>query len=67
MGIFSRFLSEGEDFLQRYEELLRQTGSAPAEQVALDALGVDLQKPDFWNASIDLIENDWKNFQELTQ
>lgn len=67
MGIFSRFLSEGKDFLARYEKLLRQTGSAPAEQVAGDALGVDLQKPDFWNASIDLIEDDWKSFQELTK
>ncbi len=66
MGIFSRFLSEGKDFLKQYEALLMQTGSAPAEQVALDALGVDLQKPEFWNASIDLIESDWKNFKELT-
>jgi oligoendopeptidase F len=66
MGIFARFLAEGQEFLPRYEKLLMQTGSAPAEEVARDALGVDLQKPEFWNASIDLIASDWKNFQELT-
>lgn len=66
MGIFARFLAEGQEFLPRYEKLLMQTGSAPAEQVARDSLGVDLQKPDFWNASIDLIQDDWKSFQELT-
>jgi oligoendopeptidase F len=66
MGIFARFLAEGPEFLTRYESLLMQTGSAPAEKVALDALGVDLQKPEFWNASIDLIAQDWKSFDALT-
>jgi oligoendopeptidase F len=65
MGIFARYLELGTDFLPRYEKLLMQTGSAPAEQVAKDSLDVDLQKPDFWNASIDLIEKDWQAFQEL--
>jgi oligoendopeptidase F len=65
MGIFARFLAEGESFLPRYEELLRLTGSAPAEEVAQRALGVDLQAPAFWNASIDVIEKDWEQFSTL--
>lgn len=67
MGIFARFLEEGASFLPRYEDLLMQTGSAPAEKVAMDALGVDLEKPAFWRASIDLIEADWKSFRELAE
>ncbi len=59
LGIFSRAKQEGPDFLPRYEELLRRTGSDTAEGVAREALGVDLEKPDFWNASIDLIDSDF--------
>ncbi len=66
LGIFARFLKEGADFLPCYEELLRFTGSASAEEVAMKTLGVDLEKPDFWNASIDLVEQDWQAFEELT-
>jgi oligoendopeptidase F len=58
MGIFARAKREGAGFLPRYEALLRRTGSDTAEGVAREALGVDLEKPDFWNASIDLIEAD---------
>ena len=65
LGIFARFLKEGPEFLPRYEELLRLTGSASAEEVAMQSLGVDLEKPEFWNASIDLIAQDWKAFQDL--
>jgi oligoendopeptidase F len=58
MGIFARAKQEGPSFLPRYEELLRRTGSDSAEGVAREALGVDLEEPDFWSASIDLIDAD---------
>jgi oligoendopeptidase F len=63
MGIFARAKREGPDFLPRYEELLRLAGSDTAEAVARRCLGVDLEKPDFWNASIDLIERDLASFE----
>jgi len=66
LGIFARAKAEGADFFPRYEQLLRATGSATAEQVARDALGVDLQQPEFWNASIDLIEADLAEFERVT-
>lgn len=62
LGIFARAKAEGPAFYATYERLLRHTGSAPAEQVARDALGVDLQQPEFWNASIDLIEADLERY-----
>lgn len=65
MGIFARFLAEGPDFLSCYETLLKQTGSATAEKVALSSLGVEIGKPEFWNASIDLIAADLAEFKEL--
>lgn len=63
LGIFARVKAEGPSFLERYEELLRMTGSATAEEVARTCLGVDLQSPAFWNASIDLIEADLQRFE----
>lgn len=58
LGIFARAKREGPNFLPTYEALLRSTGSAPAEEVAREHLGVDLEGPDFWNESVDLIEAD---------
>ena len=67
MGIFALAKKEGSSFLPQYEELLRLTGSDTAENVAQKSLGVDLEAPDFWNASIDLITRDWALFQEEYQ
>ncbi|MFP6665541.1 MAG: M3 family oligoendopeptidase [Deltaproteobacteria bacterium] len=61
-GLFARAKAEGADFLPRYEALLRDTGSAPAEEVARRHLDVDLEKPEFWNASIDLVAEDLEIF-----
>ncbi len=58
MGLYARAKAEGPSFLPRYEALLRATGSAGAERVAADALGVDLREEAFWDASIDLVEED---------
>jgi len=65
LGIFARARAEGPSFLPRYEAMLRATGSDTAENVARDQLGIDLQHPDFWNASIDLIAADLDRFEAL--
>ncbi len=58
LGIFERAKREGADFLGRYEELLRLTGSDTAEEVARRALDVDLEDDASWLASLDAIEAD---------
>ena len=55
-GLFARFKQEGPDFLPRYEEFLRLTGSDTAEGVAKRALGRDLQDPQFWTEAIQTLE-----------
>ena len=65
IGLFARAKAEGPSFLPTYRELLRQTGSAPAEAVAKDVLGVAIDTEEFWNASHDLIEADLLAFEEL--
>jgi len=63
-GIFARAKKEGSAFLATYERLLRLTGSASAETVARETLGIDITRPDFWNESIDLIEADLAAYEE---
>ncbi|WP_428268409.1 M3 family oligoendopeptidase [Haliangium sp.] len=65
LGIFARVKAEGPSALADYERLLRATGSADAERVARDGLGVDLQSEDFWHSSIDLIEADLDRFEAV--
>lgn len=64
LGIFARAKREGPSFFPLYEKLLQRTGSDSAENLARSLLGVDLEAPDFWNASIDLIESDLVRFEE---
>ena len=44
------------DFPTRYRELLIATGSMTAEEAVQQTLGYDLTLPDFWNKSLDVIE-----------
>jgi oligoendopeptidase F len=66
LGIFARAKREGPSFFPVYEKLLRGTGSDSAEKLADSHLGIDLEAPDFWNASIDLIESDLLRYEEAT-
>ncbi|MFQ5697665.1 MAG: M3 family oligoendopeptidase [Myxococcota bacterium] len=56
LGLRARAKKEGPDFVPRYVHLLRHTGSAAAEAVALETLGIDLASAEFWHASIDQVE-----------
>lgn len=67
LGIYARSLEEGKEFEQKYIDLLRDTASMTTEELAEKHLGVDLTKPDFWQAGIDLIKNDINEFLELTE
>lgn len=64
LGLYALAGSEGASFWDRYTRLLRRTGSAPAEVVAREGLGVDIGSPEFWHASIDGLEADLDRFLE---
>lgn len=53
-GLYAKYLEEGEAFLPKYRELLHATTVDTVEDVAKIA-GIDLTKPDFWRASLDII------------
>ncbi len=51
-ALYKRFRDEGASFLPQYESFLRATGQGSCETVALESLGADLTKPDFWAEGI---------------
>ena len=65
LGLFARARKEGSQFMPRYRALLRETGSATAEEVAREILGIDLSAPDFWRECTALIAADASAFEAL--
>ncbi len=51
-GLFAMFKKEEREFLPRYEEFLRLTGSDTPENVARRTIGCDLESPEFWVEAI---------------
>ncbi|KRM19795.1 oligoendopeptidase F2 [Ligilactobacillus hayakitensis DSM 18933 = JCM 14209] len=66
-GIYAQAKKVGGSFEDQYIALLRDTGAMTTEELAQKHLGVDLTKADFWQAGIDTILEDVKEFMELTE
>ncbi|WP_195957946.1 M3 family oligoendopeptidase [Enterococcus gallinarum] len=67
MGIYAYANQKGTSFEEEYIALLQDTASMPTEELAQKHLGVDLTKPDFWQAGIDRVLQDIDTFMELTE
>lgn len=67
MGIYAYANQKDTNFEQEYIDLLRDTASMTTEELAEKHLGVDLTKPDFWQAGIDMVLDDIQQFMELTE
>jgi oligoendopeptidase F len=55
-SLFREFRRTGPDFLARYEDFLRLTGSVPCEEVVRRTLGRDLRDPAFWRDAIHALD-----------
>ncbi len=51
-GLFAQYENEGPDFLPRYEQYLKLTGSDSAENVVRRSTGLELTEPGFWSDAI---------------
>ncbi|MXY96695.1 MAG: M3 family oligoendopeptidase [Gemmatimonadetes bacterium] len=51
-GLFAQYEKEGPDFLPRYEQYLKLTGSDTAENVVRQTIGLELTEPGFWSDAI---------------
>lgn len=65
LGTFAAAKRFSGDFPARYRELLIATGCCEAEAAVQSTLGDDLTRPDFWNRSLDVVEQRVERFLQL--
>jgi len=65
LGVYARRNDLGSKFHDAYVALLRDTGRMETEELAQKHLGVDITKPDFWRASIKIVEEKVKRFESI--
>ena len=66
LGIYAEYLKNPDGFEEKYIALLRDTGSMKVEDLAAKHLNVDLTKPAFWEAGIELMKKDAEEFIRLS-
>lgn len=67
LGVYSTADEFGKSFPDRYRKLLIATGQQNAEEAVQSTLGYDLSKPDFWNRSIDIVDQRVNEFLKLSE
>ncbi len=65
LGVYARRNDLGSKFHDAYVALLRDTGRMETEELAQRHLGVDITQPDFWRASIKIVEEKVKRFESI--
>lgn len=63
-GLYGLYQKEGSDFAKTYENFLSLTGKMSLEDVG-QSVGIDLTSEDFWQNSIDMIQEDIDLFEKL--
>jgi pepF/M3 family oligoendopeptidase len=64
LGLYARFQQDPEAFRQGYDDLLSSTGMADAASLA-NRFGIDIQTPEFWRGSLDVVREDIDRFEGL--
>ncbi|MGE3164905.1 MAG: M3 family oligoendopeptidase [Planctomycetota bacterium] len=64
LGLYRRYLEDGDSFVPRYRELLRATGSAYAPALAR-RFGIDITTPSFWRESLKVVESQVDRYEQL--
>lgn len=64
-GLSAMFRRDGSAFIPKYEEFLRLAGSDRVENVVKQTIGCDLEKPEFWAAAIESLEEPLARLEAL--
>ncbi len=64
-GLYAMYKKEGEEFIPKYKELLRNTGKYDVGDIGT-IIGVDLRQREFWQASMDNLHKEIEEFIALT-
>lgn len=66
LGTFS-LAKDAADFPQQFRDFLIATGCQDTEAAVQSSFGYDLREPDFWNRSLDIVDQRVQQFLELAQ
>lgn len=66
LGLYAKYQEDPETFRANYDDLLSSTGMADAAELA-GRFGFDIQSPDFWRSSLDVIRQDVDEFVDLVE
>ena len=64
LGLYARYQDAPQGFKAGYDDLLSSTGMGNAAELAA-RFGIDIQTPDFWRSSLDVVRADIERFEEL--
>jgi len=64
LGLYARYQDDPQGFKAGYDDLLSSTGMGNAAELAA-RFGIDIQTPDFWRSSLDVVRSDIERFEEL--
>ena len=64
LGLYSKFLEEGQSFVPKYKAMLSATPTCTIEEAGA-MVGIDLTKKEFWASSLALIEKNIERFCEM--
>jgi oligoendopeptidase F len=65
LSVYRRYLDEGSSFVPSYLELLAAGGSRSPEELMASFVGINLADPGFWDAGLELVEDQLKAAEEL--
>ncbi|MEA1911072.1 MAG: oligoendopeptidase F, partial [Spirochaetota bacterium] len=60
-GLYAEYLKTGKPFVQKYDELLKETGKNTIANVT-SMMGIDIQSSEFWKSSLELTAKDIEKF-----
>ena len=65
LGIYAQQDNYGDRFNQLYTDILRDTGRMTAEDLVNHHLQQDISKPEFWQASLSIVDESVRQFEQL--
>ena len=66
LSVYGRYVAEGDSFAPSYLELLAAGGSRSPEKLGA-MVGIDLADPGFWDAGLDLVEEQLRAAEQLAE
>ncbi len=66
LGLYGKYIEEGENFVEKYRQLLQATTTSASEDVA-EIAGIDLRNPEFWSSSLAIVEDRIDQWIALTE